>query len=707
MSFKLDLSKVKHVKSDDKTTTLQHKDGHLITLVHGMLHPDGQAQLKALSGVAKQAQTPDQTNAMRDQKMADGGKVDQKPAYRSELEKPIETPKENTLDYNKIRQEKRDMNRKEASLPPKRKMLADGGDPDVAPATEDSVPDQAPDFGGVKTIIPPQDAKPAEVPKDRLETQRIYNQLQGGNTPSALVSPGSGDEQKQFKLFGPNGEPPKAFDSKVWQQAESQIQDQQADAQGADQAKLKELQQNRAQIDADNQVRARAGLPPITPPDMPNIGVQVPTHTMPQQGSMADMPPAQSAADGMGQSAQSAEGLMAQGYQNKASGIGAEAKAQGALGQAQAGLLQKQQEAQQTAQDTYKQSFDALDSERKAHMADIQNGHIDPDQYWKGHDDGHGNMVGGHSKIMTMLGMLISGFNPAGRPGNGALDTMKYLMEQNINAQKTNLDSNQNLLQANLRQFGNVKDAADMTRLMQSDIIQSQLAQAAAQSQDPMAKARAQQAIGDLKMTYAPIAQQFAMRRAMMSLANQGANPQAVDHMLGYMRVMNPEMAKEMESRYVPGVGLASTPIAQEVRDKLVAGQTLQNTANDVLNYAKTHTNIIPGTAEYNIGVQKAAILQQRIREGLLGTVFRESEKPLLNQFVSNNPAGALKALNSEPKLRTIIQANNDQMNILKQSVGLPAAKQAADPQFKVVNGVRFMRGPNGQAIQVPNDKAK
>jgi hypothetical protein len=48
-NIKLDLSRVKHVKSDGNSTTLQHKDGHLITLVHKRLSPDNQKQLAHLA----------------------------------------------------------------------------------------------------------------------------------------------------------------------------------------------------------------------------------------------------------------------------------------------------------------------------------------------------------------------------------------------------------------------------------------------------------------------------------------------------------------------------------------------------------------------------------------------------------------------------------------------------------------------------------
>lgn len=70
---KLDFSKMKHVHSDDHFTTLRHStDGHVIKLAHKSLSPENQNALKALSGIAKQAQQSDDADEMK-HKMADGG----------------------------------------------------------------------------------------------------------------------------------------------------------------------------------------------------------------------------------------------------------------------------------------------------------------------------------------------------------------------------------------------------------------------------------------------------------------------------------------------------------------------------------------------------------------------------------------------------------------------------------------------------------
>lgn len=76
MSFKLDLGKMKHVKSDDKSTTLRHPLGHTVTLYHNVLSKENQNALKALSKIPKQDETEGQRQENQDKDQY--GKVLQK-----------------------------------------------------------------------------------------------------------------------------------------------------------------------------------------------------------------------------------------------------------------------------------------------------------------------------------------------------------------------------------------------------------------------------------------------------------------------------------------------------------------------------------------------------------------------------------------------------------------------------------------------------
>jgi hypothetical protein len=437
---------------------------------------------------------------------------------------------------------------------------------------------------------------------------------------------------------------------------------------------------------AYNAKRQAAGLPPVTA----NQG-NVPAASIapPPQATQPQMPQSPQQQAGLPQP-QSVADSMNHGYNTEKAGIYGEAAAAGALGKAQAAILEKQANDQQVAIDTFNSKFKDLDNERKALMEDVKNGYVSPEKYWTG--DAQGN--GSHSRLMAGIGMILAGFNPTSSP-NAAMEFLNKQMDANINAQKANLDSKQNLLSANLKQFGNLRDATEMTRLQQSDMVINKLKMEAAKAQNPMAAAAANKAAGQLEMDYAPRAQQFAMQQAMMHMANNPAGPQegALDQTIAYLRITNPAMAKEMEERRVHGIGMANRPIPQADREKMQSYDKLQNAANDLMQYSKNNSNLLPGTANYNYGVTKAMAFQQMVREGLLGTVFRESEKPLLEKFVKENPAGAFKAFTTQPQLRAIMDSNKLNMNSLKDSYGLPVQKEAAT---RVVNGVTYQQGPKG-----------
>lgn len=617
----LDFKHFKHVKSDDKSTTLQHKDGHELTLAHKALSPKAQEQLAALAKT-----TPTANKDM----LGDA---------------------------------------KRTAEPEERKMFARGGDTMGASAPAVEEPERQ-----------PQSDTPAVDP-DTQGKREVYNNLVKSMYPADINS------NQTERQFGPNGEAPKNFDTPLFTQGEKKYGE-------LKEAKAKDALQTQAAEAAKSEAMQRAGIAVAPPPQAeqpqaaaPETPEQVAAPEVPQAEAPVAQPVAATDPNAIPEvntnvNTNDPESLLQSGLGSQLSGLKGAASAQSQQAEAEAKSLQENVQAQELAKNTYQQHYDELEKERQAHMSDIQNGYIDPNKYWTG-DPATGK--GGHSKIASAIGMIIAGFNPTSNP-NAATNLLKFQMEQNLESQAKNLGAKENLLSANLRQFGNLRDAGDMTRIMQSDIISNQLKAAAATAASPMAKAAALQAAGKLEADMAPQFQQFAMRRAMMSMAdgsagNDPSDTRAAEHMLGYMRAVNPEMAKDMESRLVPGVGLAKIPVPPNVRSEMITHQALDQAGRALLDYSKTHTNLLPGTAEYNYGVTKAIAFQQKVREGLLGTVFRDSEKPLLEKFVKENPAGALKAFTTQPQLRAILDSNTNSLNTLKQGFGLPAKNDSSASQ--------------------------
>lgn len=228
------------------------------------------------------------------------------------------------------------------------------------------------------------------------------------------------------------------------------------------------------------------------------------------------------------------------GLQEQRAGIMGEAQATGAMGKEQAQQLAQGIQQQQQTQKSYQDHYNELDQERKSFQQDIQNQHIDPQHYL--------NSMGTGQKISTAIGLILGGMGGGlMHQENPALKFLNSQISNDIDAQKANLGKSENLLNANLRQFGNLKDATDMTRVMQNDIVSNQLKEAAAKATDPLAKARAMQAIGTLDQQSAGIISQLTMKRTMLNGVNdQGADPAVKIRNLEMMGMIKPEQSGQM-----------------------------------------------------------------------------------------------------------------------------------------------------------------
>lgn len=274
-----------------------------------------------------------------------------------------------------------------------------------------------------------------------------------------------------------------------------------------------------------NQLAARRGLPTVDVPQTTNnLVADASQQSMPQSSLQAPIMPAQMSpqmqTDPYGSQAYS--DTMNQGISNVKEGIQKGAEAEGKLGQQQAEIYGNQVSQQQQAAKGYQDHYNELESERAAFQNDIKNQHIDPKRFM--------NSMGVGDKISTAIGLILGGAG-AGltHTDNPVLSMLQTKIQQDIDSQKANLGKSENLLTANYRQFGNLRDATQMTQIMQADIVKNQIAQKAAQSQDPIVAARAQQAIGEIDTKNAAILSQIAIRK---SLAGGTSDPSTKLRML-------------------------------------------------------------------------------------------------------------------------------------------------------------------------------
>jgi len=542
----LDLKQFKHVKSDDKSTTLKHaKDGHTLVLAHKALSDEAKEQLKALS----------EAPIKEDNK----SKKDDKSVIKEDLITQEEKPQK-MADGGDIT-----------------KRLADGETPLEEPAQMQSVmpeqPTEIPAGSVPESVAPEAPLNTIEPAQPELEAQQTAN-------PAATRF---GELKKMF---------PNQPDEVILRTIKREQNEQATVQQEAEKVAQAKIQEN-AQKETDTLQRAASvaqekqsiGIP-LTPQDQAALDqANKQVLSTAQAAPMAAPQPAHPAQAPSQPSAPQSSDTLTEGYNMQMQAARDSAKAEIGLAKEQANILKDQMDAQNTAILEYKSQYEALNSERQNLMADIDNKHIDPEQYWKG--DANGN--GSHSRLLGALGMIIAGFNPTSRP-NAAIEYLNKQIDMNIEAQKQDITSKNNLLAANLKQFGNLQDATSMTKLMMNDYAQKQLTLAAANAKTPQVQAATMDAIGKLKATYAPLAAKLAASRTLASLQKAAAvDPSMTDAYLSALEAVDPAKAKDFRSRQIPGIGFAnSAEGAKGVREMGTTVRTVNDSVKRLKEIAKS-----------------------------------------------------------------------------------------------------------------------
>lgn len=629
--MKFDLSKFKKVASDKHSTTLEHPDGHKLHIAHSSVAPKLREQLSALplheskhsdkekpSKKSKEEKEPEQ-------KMAEGGRVKKNPKddvqeinpekakafvkgatepgwkqdYWGNIKKSI-----GMADGGQIKEKKDDSFNKAG------KVISESGKGDAGKQVKESFK-KALGFAEGGTVIeeekakdpvvvnvqapPTQDVGQPVEDKSLNRRRELYNQEITGNFNQGAVNNMPG------MTFGPGGELPSEFNAEAWNRAQQRFSQEQTN---------NNLSQQKAQVDIESQniARAQAGLPPIPVPSNPDANAKIPPQALSSEqkeqiGPTVNQQPTdgqQKAQQQLGATPNDPYGTEAyynaysKGMSEQRAGILALAEADQMKAQKEAAIAGQQAQKQQNQVNTFNQNVSDLNGERQAFIDDYKNSHVDPNRFMNSKNVGQ--------RVGTVIGLILGGMS-AGITGgeNPALKFLNQQIDRDIESQRAEMHKNENLLAANYRQFGNMRDAADMTRVMQNDIFNAKLQQAAAQSNDPRSKANALAAVGQLDTQSASILSQMAMRRTLLGGMQKGdVAPERIIQMLV------PEHEKEHALKELTSAqnAVSAKDRILDAYDRLTQLNTVGNLANPMAHrQVKAITGaVIPGLSKETAG---------------------------------------------------------------------------------------------------------
>lgn len=329
--------------------------------------------------------------------------------------------------------------------------------------------------------------------------------------------------------------------------------------------------------------------PPIpTPNDSAPTGDEAATQQIAQGLAPASMPAVEPL---------SALGMQQKGMKAETQANIDEARALDTKSKADVKSLIDQQDAMQKLQASSEMAQKEIQSRIDASRQSVAEAKIDPEKYWTGDSNGNGS----HSRWLSAIGMIIAGFNPTGHE-NMAISMLQKQMDANLDAQKQNLGTKKTLLEANMKELKDRKDAELMTRMQINDLTQNQLAQAAATSQSPLAAAAAKKANGILQISQAKdfdiltsnIAKKQIQAELMKSESAANQDPSKAEAYLTRLEhSSNPEdhkKATHMRALHIPGIGFAnSVEDAKSLKSGMESKSNFDNKLNEMIDLRRQH----------------------------------------------------------------------------------------------------------------------
>lgn len=185
-------------------------------------------------------------------------------------------------------------------------------------------------------------------------------------------------------------------------------------------------------------------------------------------------------------------------------------QAKGNLGKNQAVQENAYQNDLQNKYNTYTQATDEVNGERKSLQDDIANFHVDPRHYVD-------KVMTTGGKIRSAIGLILGGMGSGLTGGpNLAFNYLQNQINQDIDAQKSELGKKQNLLSHNLQTTQNLRAAMDLTRIQLNDMLNSHIRQEADKSANPIAQGTKEFLSGQFNNESAKLTHNIAIEKMRM-----------------------------------------------------------------------------------------------------------------------------------------------------------------------------------------------
>lgn len=301
-----------------------------------------------------------------------------------------------------------------------------------------------------------------------------------------------------------------------------------------------------------------------------------------------------------------------------------EAKAKGVQAADELQAMQDQEKQKADLSQRYMANLDKITGaslELEKRLSDPKEA-INPQHYMEGQ--------GAYGRLLTGIGLALG--------GAPAREFLQKQIDNDILAQQKNIDNKNNLLSQKLKIYGDMQTALDATRLDLNQVLLDGVKKATLKNTGPVAVQHASVLVQEKTLEQAKLLESIASKvtqQQMMGLASRAADPYKAQ--VEAMEATNPERAKDMRSRLVPGVGFANTmEQAKELSNLRADSDSARQSIDRLKQIANT-----PGKS-FDLGLRREAdslvtLLTASLNKPITGGgPLQSTERELLNNLSSN-----------------------------------------------------------------------
>jgi hypothetical protein len=456
-------------------------------------------------------------------------------------------------------------------------------------------------------------------------------------------------------MFGPDGQPPAQLDPIAHQAATAQMAGMAADAQRA-------MNRQKMGTDAQNAMRAQAGLPPLpgSQPTAPDTAVQHAAAPIPDQPQSSPSQPFNPYADVQAHLANQI------GYENKANDLGLQGNLQ--YNREALPAIQSEIQGLQDAHKIYQDTVQPLQQK----MADVTQGVADQtiqhNRVWANMSTGNRILAG----VSILLGGIGQGLLKS--KSNAALDAINENINRDVADQRAEMDKKNNLYKMYLGQTQNAEQAEALTKAHLLAVTQGMMALAAIRSNDPKAQAAYMQNKATIEGQLGQYAQQIAGMR-INGMLNTQEFPTAATNLV-------PENERKLLVRTGPDSWAKATSEkgAEELNTKTAATSAADHQIQTLKSLARDPSVLVPGSPA-NLAVKQSAaglLLNNAMMQGLQAS----SRNAELLQPLMGNPASIRQFIGGSggQLLDNLSKMHHSSLQQLQEQ-HLPAKRQAPPVQ--------------------------